>query len=221
GWRCNYQYMGPAAPWMLEGLWKPKFPGQPAYLLPPRSNYSDGPAGFRFEPGTALGPAQRGHFILTEFPSGRMRGFRAEQSGATFEMAGERDLHKGVMGIGLSWHPDGSLMMVDWIGGYPLDELGAIWRVDSRERDDAARRDTHEQLRRGFSDRGDSELLSLLGHADQRVRMGAQFELVKRGQAQALLRIASDDTLAVLTRVHGLWGYGQLLRHGKASGEAL
>src|SRR5690606_21861537 len=114
GWRGNYQYMGPAAPWILEGWWKPEFPGQPAYLLPPRPNYSDGPAGFRFEPGTALGPAQRGHFILTEFPSGRMRGFRAEQSGATFEMAGERDLHKGVMGIGLSWHPDGSLMMVDW-----------------------------------------------------------------------------------------------------------
>ena len=42
GWRCNYQYMKLDSPWMREGLWKPKFAGQAAYLLPPLLSYSDG-----------------------------------------------------------------------------------------------------------------------------------------------------------------------------------
>ena len=33
------------------------FAGQPAYILPPLLSYSDGPAGFKRDPGTALGDA--------------------------------------------------------------------------------------------------------------------------------------------------------------------
>ncbi|HRP04197.1 MAG TPA: hypothetical protein PLV87_04745, partial [Opitutaceae bacterium] len=117
GWRCNYQYMMEASPWMKENLWKPAFDGQSAHHLPPLSNYSDGPAGFRHDPGTALSNAQRGMFLLNEFPSGKMRGFRVVSEGDTYRMVDAQVLHDGVMGIGMTWHPDGSLMMVDWIGG--------------------------------------------------------------------------------------------------------
>ncbi|MGH8019847.1 MAG: hypothetical protein ACREIA_16530 [Opitutaceae bacterium] len=198
GWRCNYQYMSLASPWMREGLWQPAFDGQAAYILPPISNYSNGPAGFKFDPGPALGPAQRDHFILTEFPSGKVRGFRAEPAGASFRMVDERVMNTGVMGIGLSWHPDGSLMMVDWIGGYPLDELGAVWRVDAIDPGHAARRQTQELIQAGFASRDDESLLALLGHPDQRVRLGAQFELVARDQAAALLATARDDAAELL-----------------------
>src|SRR6185436_21185250 len=92
GWRCNFQYMKLESPWMREGLWKPHFPGQAAYILPPLLSYSDGPAGFKFNPGTALGEGQQGMFLLNEFPSGKMRGFRAEQDGGTYKMAGARIL---------------------------------------------------------------------------------------------------------------------------------
>ena len=55
GWRCNYQYRGDGYnPWMAEGMTIPYHEGQPTYILPTISNYIDGPAGFVYNPGTAL-----------------------------------------------------------------------------------------------------------------------------------------------------------------------
>jgi quinoprotein glucose dehydrogenase len=221
GWRNNFQYMATQSPWMREGLWKPLFPGQAAYLLPPLESYSDGPAGFKFDPGTALGESQRGLFLLNEFPSGKLRGFRAERDGATFKMTEARVLNDGVMGIGMSWQPDGSLMVVDWVGGYPLDELGALWRVDTKDAPSPLRRETHALLTAGFTARPVNELTAQLGHADQRVRQGAQFELVRRGERDALLNASRAPNAALLARVHALWGYGQMLRGGNASAAAV
>jgi len=225
GWRCNYQYMSLAAPWMREGLWRPHFPGQAAYLLPAISSYSDGPAGFRYDPGTALGTGQRHHFLLSEFPSGKVRGFRTEPDGASFKMVEERTMNMGVMGVGMSWHPDGSLFMVDWAGGYPLNNTGALWQIDGKSgREDAIRTETHALLRAGFAGREEAALTALLAHRDQRVRLGSQFELAKRGRAETLLAVArtpSSDRLGLLARVHALWGYGQLVRHQKADTNAL
>lgn len=217
GWRCNFQYMKMDSPWMREGLWKPKFPGQPAYFLPPLLSYSDGPAGFKHDPGTALSDAQRGIYLLNEFPSGKMRGFRIERDGATFKMVDARIVNDGIMGIGMSWHPDGSLMMADWMGGYPLDELGALWRVDAKDgANNPLRREVHTILAAGFTHRADGELVTQLGHRDQRVRQGAQLELAKRGKAAAFLAVARDANANQLARIHALWGYGQLLRRSAA-----
>lgn len=220
GWRCNFQYMAEASPWMVEGYWRPHFAGQPAHFLPAIENYSDGPAGFRFDPGTALSSRQRGRFLLNEFPSGKMRAFRAEQAGASFRMVDAEIVHEGVMGIGMSWHPDGSLMIVDWIGGYPLDGLGALWRVDSADSGDrAVRQETQRLISEGFESRSTADLLLLLAHADQRVRQGAQFALVKKGAADALLSVAKRPDASLLARVHAVWGYGQLLRQARVSVE--
>jgi quinoprotein glucose dehydrogenase len=217
GWRCNFQYMRTDSPWIREGLWKPKFPGQAAYLLPALLSYSDGPAGFKHDPGTALGERQRGIYLLNEFPSGKMKGFRVERDGATFKMVDARIVNDGVMGIGSGWHPDGSLFMADWIGGYPLDELGAVWRIDTKDTAiSPLRAETHRLLKAGFAQRADSELVAQLGHRDQRVRQGAQLELAKRGRNEALLGVARDANAALLARVHALWGYGQLLRRSAA-----
>lgn len=217
GWRNHYQYMKTDSPWMREGLWKPKFPGQPAYILPPLASYSDGPAGFKHDPGTGLSDRQRGFYLLNEFPSGKMRGFRIERDQATFRMVDARIVNDGIMGIGLSWHPDGSLMMADWMGGYPLDELGALWRVDAKGgAENPRRKEVHAILQAGFSARADGELAGQLGHVDQRVRQGAQFELAKRGRGEPLLAAARDSKASLLARIHGLWGYGQLFRRGAA-----
>ena len=217
GWRCNYQYMKESSPWMREGLWKPHFPGQAAYLLPAISNYSDGPVGFKHDPGTALSEAQRGLFILNEFPSGKMRACRTERDGASFKMIDARILNEGIMGTGLSWHPDGSLFMADWMGGYPLDGKGAVWRVETPSTaKDPIRLETRRLLSAGFAKTADAELVALLGHRDQRVRQGAQLELAKRGRGDALLAAARDSAAPILGRVHAVWGYGQLLRRNAA-----
>ena len=230
-WRCNFQYMKTDSPWIREGLWKPRFAGQAAYFLPTPANYSDGPAGFRYEPGTALSEQQRGMFLLSEFPAGKMKAFRTERDGAGHKMVDARVLNDGVMGIGLSWHPDGSLMMVDWMGGYPLDELGALWRVDAKTgTENPLRKETHVLLRGGFANRTDADLVAQLAHRDQRVRQGAQLELAKRGKKDELLAVAAGGTttsiaaggaapsLQQLARIHAVWGYGQLLRRNAAPG---
>ncbi|MBI5689364.1 MAG: HEAT repeat domain-containing protein [Verrucomicrobia bacterium] len=222
GWRCNYQYLKTESPWMREGLWKPHFPGQAAYLLPPLLSYSDGPAGFKYHPGTGLGEAQEGLFLLNEFPSGKMRGFRLAAAGATYRQVEARVLNEGIMGIGLSWHPDGSLLQADWMGGYPLDELGALWRVDVAESArHPVRAETQAILEEGFGDRSALELLGRLGHADQRVRLGAQFELARRRRTGELLAVARAPTATLLARLHALWGYGQLLRRKAAETKAV
>src|SRR5690606_12853827 len=69
GWRTNWQYLpndgrgGTHHPWLREGLAIPHHAGQPAYITPPLSNYVDGPAGFAFNPGTALNAFYRDHFF--------------------------------------------------------------------------------------------------------------------------------------------------------------
>ena len=221
GWRINYQFMGLRSPWMKEGLWKPDFPGQPAHVLPPILNYSDGPGGFKRDPGTALGESLRGIFLLNEFPSGKMRGFRVERDGASFRMVDPDVYNEGIMGVGMSWHPDGSLMMVDWLEGYALKGAGAVWRVEAREgAENPLRADTHAMLRAGFGGVDEEQLIERLGHADQRVRIGAQMELAQRKRLPVLLEVAADANRTLLARVHAIWGYGQMLRRGEAAVDA-
>jgi quinoprotein glucose dehydrogenase len=79
---------------------------------------------------------------------------------------------------------------------------------------DKAAEETAKILNEGFGKRGAEELVKLLAHTDQRVRLGAQFELVKRGEAAPLVQ-AALGTNPKLMRLHGIWGVAQLAR-GKA-----
>ena len=105
GWRATWQYRsnrkfaehGGYNPWMADGLWKPHFDGQPAYLTPAISNYSDGPCGFAYNPGTALNEKYQRYFFVTEFPGKNVRAFRTEPDGAGFKMVGEHVAHHGTM----------------------------------------------------------------------------------------------------------------------------
>ena len=217
GWRCNYQYMGSRTLWTAEKLWMPAWEGQAAYHLPPICLSTDGPSGFKHDPGTALGPEQRGMFFLTEFPSGTLRAFTLQRAGASFTQNQVFLCNKGITGIGMSWNPDGSLMVADWSGGYPLDGEGAVWRIDAPAGAEAqVRAQTHALLKTGFEGRPSSALTTLLGHADQRVRLGAQFALARANESGALIKVAGDRTASLLARVHGIWGYGQLLRKNAA-----
>ena len=54
-------------PWMDEGMSKVRFDGQAAYIVPPIAPYHPGPAGFAYNPGTALSQKWRGAFFSTSF----------------------------------------------------------------------------------------------------------------------------------------------------------
>ncbi len=215
GWRCGHQYQKSDSRWMRDGIWKPAHAAQPLFITPPLANYSNGPAGFIHEPGTALGDSLRGHFILNQFPSGKMNAFQIEPRGASFVMKNDRVIHSGIMGIGLAFTPQGSLIMADWSGGYPLDEVGHIWTADDPTAQISPERQETAKLLNSPLD------ASHLSHRDQRVRLAAQFQLVKKGDFAALQAIATDKKAKQLARIHAIWGLGQGLRAKKIEASTL
>ena len=213
GWRCNYQYRGnDYDPWMAENLWQPWQEGQPSYILPPIRNYVDGPAGFAFNPGTALSPEYKDYFFLTEAPKGRQYAFQVEPNGASFKMVNEHSIGEGVAMVGINFGPDGGLYGVDWGGGYPLNKSGAVWKIDNPKfADSPERREVKQLLNTSFADRDSVDLQKLIAHPDQRIRLQSQFELANRNDVAAF-KVALTADSNVVAKCHAIWGLGQIAR---------
>jgi putative heme-binding domain-containing protein len=223
GWRINWQFGKYVDPdnntykvWMEEGLFKPRFAGQAAYITPPIASWHAGPAGFAYNPGTALDDTWRGYFfgsVFTGTPSGSsVRGFTLAPKGAGFRLAEDKLVLEGLQITGLKFGPDGALYLADWIEGWNPKDRGRIWKLDVADSGASpARIETRALIGASFKERSVPELLALLRHADMRVRTKAQFELVDRGAVNDLLATARQ-THHQLARIHGLWGIGQLAR---------
>ncbi len=214
GWRNYYQYRRDEYnPWMAERLWVPHFESQPAYIVPTIQNYVDGPAGFVFNPGTALNPQYRDYFFVNSTLQGSQWAFQVKPNGASFDMVNSHKIGEGIPLVGLTVGPDGALYSVDWGGGYPLNEKGAIWKIDDQSgADRSARDEVAALLSEGLGSRGIRQLAAYLSHADQRIRLQAQFELVRRNDVKTLRSSAGNGDR--IQRVHAIWGLGQLARLG-------
>ena len=216
GWRNQHQYQTIESRWMKENMWMPAgAPDQPLSITPPIANYSDGPAGFLFEPGHALDGDLRGHFLLDQFPKGKMDVFTLAADRDTFRQEKLRVINEGLMGIGMTWAPDGRAYFADWIGGYPLDGKGAIWSIEIAPNIDKS---SESFLSKPFSVAiPKEELLGLLAHRDQRVRVNASIRLDRLGAWQEMLELAQKPESARFARIHAIWGYGMGVRRGKVA----
>ncbi|MEY4378688.1 MAG: hypothetical protein RLZ85_569, partial [Verrucomicrobiota bacterium] len=216
GWRNQHQYQKTESRWMKENMWMPKGAAdQPLFITPPIANYSDGPAGFLHEPGHALDGEFRGHFFLDQFPKGKMDAFTLEPDLDGFKQTNLRVVSSGIMGIGMAWGADGKAYFADWIGGYPLDGKGAIWRFDVAPNIDKT---SEALLSKPFATPiPREELLGFLGHRDQRVRVNASIRLDRLGAWQEMLALALNPSAARFARIHAIWGYGMGVRHGKVA----
>ncbi len=214
GWRINWQYFkGDYNFWTSEGMYKPYFDGQPGHIVPTIKNYVNGPSGFAWNPGTALSPEYRNYFFITQFSSGYQNAFQVKAKGASFEMINDHIIGNGVPLVGLNWGPDGGLYGTDWGGGYPLNDEGGVWKIDVPEYENSKeRKKTAFLLGDGMGKWKDGDLVEYCAHADQRVRLAAQFELVKREEADLLGKTALDVKQPQMARIHALWGWGQLQR---------
>jgi putative heme-binding domain-containing protein len=234
GWRSNWQYGKYNDPdnnsykvWMDEKMYLPRFEGQAAYITPCISNFVSGPAGFVYNPGTALGPAYKNTFFVAEFvgnPSNSgIHAFKLNPKGASFELGEHKKVLSGVLATGIDFGPDGALYVADWIDGWATHNYGRIWKLDDKK--DAAtpeRKAIKALLAEDFSKRKEAELGGLLSNPDMRVRMKAQFELVKRKEKGApLFEQALKQRDNQLARVHAIWGLSQLARQDKQYAKVL
>jgi quinoprotein glucose dehydrogenase len=205
GWRIGYQHLPDGGPWDREGLWK----GQAAYQIPPVGHLGHGPAGLTHDPGTGLPPKYEGCFLLADFPGG-VHSFRLKAKGASYELAGSEhflwDLYPTDVEVGL----DGAVYVTDWVQGFEKSQKGRIFRVaDPETAKDPRVLQVRRILAEGMSSRSPDDLSGLLGHADQRVRMAAQFELAER-RDEATLAATAQKPGPSLGRLHALWGLGQI-----------
>lgn len=215
GWRCHYQYRGDDYdPWMDEGLWQPYHDGQPAYVVPPIVNYKDGPAGFTYNPGCALSEQWQRTFFLTSAPKGEQWAFQTQPAGASFEMVNSRQIGSGVPLVGINFGPDGGLYGVDWGGGYPLNQTGAVWKIDVPQPDESLRQQTAALVATDFQYETVERMLALLEYKDQRVRLKCQFELVRRRQLEEFVSLLHGKA-STIAKCHAIWGLGQLGRLGE------
>ncbi|MFT5570744.1 MAG: quinoprotein glucose dehydrogenase [Cyclobacteriaceae bacterium] len=225
GWRANWQYGKYTDPknngynvWMDEVLFKPRWEGQAAYIIPPIMNFHNGPTGMAYNPGTGLGSKWKNKFFLVEFRGSPTRShiwaFDLNLSGASFELKSEEDIISGVLPTGLRFGPDGALYFSDWINGWGTKDYGRVWKLDVEEAENdlkAERIETERLMQLSYEDQSDNDLLELLNYGDQRIRLKAQFELATKGKrGAAVFQKAIDQRENQLARVHGIWGIGQL-----------
>ena len=223
GWRINWQfgkYIDPDnntyKPWMAESMFKPRFPAQPAWFTPPLANWHAGPAGFAYNPGTALDESWNGYFfnaVFTGAPArASLQAFSLKPAGAGFKLVDDKMVTTGLLTTGAKFGPDGALYTEDWIEGWDPKERGRIWKIDvAGTANTQLRAETKALIAASFKDRSNADVAALLRHADMRVRTKAQFELVDRGATSELVASARQ-TDHQMARIHGMWGVGQMSR---------
>lgn len=223
GWRSNWQYGKYTDPdsnkynvWMDEGMFRPRFAGQAAFIVPPIAAYHAGPSGIVYNPGTALSDAWRGQFLVSSFTGSpattKVYALQLKAEGATFILDHETVVLSGILTPGMRFGPDGALYLTDWISGWDSKGKGRIWKLDvTGAALNPARTEVSAILVSDFTTLTTAALASRLGHADARVRLKAQFELVRRADVTTLGSVVRGPGNQV-SRLHALWGLGQLAR---------
>jgi quinoprotein glucose dehydrogenase len=205
GWRIGYQHLPDGGPWDREDLWK----GGAAYQIPPVAHLGHGPAGLTHNPGTGLPPKYEGCFLLCDFPGG-VHSFRLKPKGASYELAGSEHFLWDLFATDVEVGVDGAVYVTDWVQGFEKSQKGRIFRVaDPALAGDARVLEVRRLLADGMSARSLDDLAALLGHADQRVRMAAQFELAERREEATLAATALQPGPS-FARLHAIWGLGQI-----------
>jgi len=223
GWRSNWQYGKYTDPrnnrynvWMDERMFKARFDGQAAHIVPPVAEYHTGPSGMAYNPGTALSDEWKHHFFVTSFPgaaaNARIYAFTLKEDGAGFALESDKVFLRGILTVGVKFGPDGALYLADWITGWDSKNKGRIWKVDApAAASSPIRKEVRTLIAEKFDKRSSSDLSLLLRHADMRIRQKAQFELARRGDVQTFTA-AVKNREHQLARVHAVWGIAQLAR---------
>ncbi|MAS92074.1 MAG: hypothetical protein CMO55_02665 [Verrucomicrobiales bacterium] len=216
----DYEHPGhkkiPMSPWMTEGIWETDHEGRPSYALPPIDIVSWGPSGLVYNYGaTAMPERYANHFWVCNFggAKGDLEAFTVEESGAGFSVDQHEIFMVGLGNTDVEFGPDGRMYLSCFNNnGWYKQDLGNVYALNSKNPTNSdLLKETKDLLLRDFSSLVESELDTLLGHTDMRVRQRAQFDLARRGSSE-IFEAATAQTENQLKRLHGIWGLGQLAR---------
>ncbi|MFN3192043.1 MAG: PVC-type heme-binding CxxCH protein [Aureliella sp.] len=219
GWRMAYQYLADRGPFNREGTWKPQHDGQPAFIVPPIANISDGPSGLDFYPGSGFGNRFDDHFFLADFrgtaSKSGIRAIRNEPDGAFFKIAEDSQPFWEILATDFQFGPDGAIYISDWVNGWAGEGKGRIYRFTSEAHSqDEVVKQVREFLASDIAEVASADLRSHLSHPDRRVRLKSQLELATRGEAKLLLDAANAGQTTI-EKLHGIWGLDHLSRINK------
>ena len=222
GWRMYFQYLGDRGPWNRERMWDDENEDKPAYIIPCIKNISDGPSGLEYYPGTGFADGAEGRFYLCDFRgtpvNSGVRSFRNKPVGAFYELVDDEKPIWGTLVTDIDFASDGKLYLSDWVFGWNGEDKGRIYTFFNEEKlKDPIVKEVETLLRDGMTEKSVEEVVTFLAHKDQRVRQEAQFELVARKQFDVLVKSANDSS-ELMSKLHSLWGIGQLLRQGETAG---
>ncbi|TWU49125.1 PVC-type heme-binding CxxCH protein [Rubripirellula reticaptiva] len=226
GWRMHYQYLPDRGPFNRERIWEPFHNEQPAYIVPPITNFTDGPSGLAFYPGTGFGDQLKDKFLISDFRGGPansgIRSFNLEADGAFYKFGEDSDPIWTVLATDIAFGPDGKLYVSDWVDGWVGLGKGRVYQIsDAKEQGNPIVAEVQSLLASNWSEHDSAKLGQLLSHVDRRVRFESQWELAKRGDAETLLSIAGETESKTTTRLHAIWGAGQIARQNPDIADAI
>ncbi len=222
GWRVGWQHppLGKVNNmWLTEHLWEPRMAETPAWVLSPIMNIPDGPSGVVHNPGTGLPAEYDDSFLVCGFKGSSAKSaiawWKVKEDGAGFAVEkSPASFIDHVQATDVTFGPDSKVYFTEWGEGWEGQGRGRIFRLNNSEVEKAQAAQIAEVkklLGEGFKQRSSDELAKLLGHADQRVRLRAQWALAgKPDAAEHFLAVAKSG--AGLARLHGIWGLGHVAR---------
>ena len=202
-------------PWMVEGGWEMEAENRPAAYLPPVGHLSTGPSGLTYNPGTGLAKKWDNNFFICDYTGGKscVIAFEMKPSGASYQIARNETFIQGFLNTDMEFGYDGKVYVSDFTGSWRTYDLGTIFTFENKkETAKPVVAEVKSLFANGIEKLPAEKLAQLLGHTDMRVRLRAQFALAKSVENRPYFLKATDTNNPLLTRLHGVWGLGQLAR---------
>ncbi|BDS08113.1 glucose dehydrogenase [Oceaniferula spumae] len=234
GWRMGHQVMHsfhreadmekrPINRWMDEKMWQPRNDLQPAYMVPPLMNLTNGPSGLTYHPGPASYPGTPGHFLVCDY-RGSARGsnitsFAVSADGAGMKVTENYLFNQGAAVTDVEYGYDGKIYVSDFIGGWSTHKAGRIYTLSNKESNgDATIEEVGKLVTNNFDEMTEAKLAELLAHSDMRIRLRAQFALAGKNQPD-LFATSFEKSNTLLPKLHSVWGLGMIGRRESDAGK--
>ncbi len=201
--------------WMEERWWDMDSELRPRAVLAPSGWLTKGPSGLAYNPGTGLGEKWDNHFFICDFTGANSAviGFHMKPEGAGFKIASSENFVSGFLPTDIEFGYDCKAYVTDYVGSWPTHGFGNIFTFeDTKEIAKPETKEVRTLFAQGFNNMEPSKLATLLRHPDMRVRLRSQIALAENPANRALLVSAAATGEEITTRLHGVWGLGNLAR---------